>query len=263
MTAAVKITAARWTATRAGTVFGRAGCPYPWSISSTSARSVILPVQYRMRFVESRSKALWYALTSAFAFAVMGLFVKLASDVDVLDKVVFRNLVSLVIALGIVLRQPPPVNRKRVDNQLALMARSLFGIGGVICYLLGHRSPPSGRCHHAGQTVTVLCRHFRRRVSPRTSHCPHHRALILGFAGGLLVIKPLRSRGPARRSSARRRQYLPEPPMSCSGSSETARRPRPSFSTFPSSAWSASCPSCSPTSADRLPRSGSGCWASG
>jgi hypothetical protein len=57
--------------------------------------------------VESRSKALWYALTSALAFAVMGVFVKLAADVPVLDKVLFRNLVSLVIAFAPTPAAPP------------------------------------------------------------------------------------------------------------------------------------------------------------
>ena len=36
--------------------------------------------QYRMPGVENRSKALWYALASAFAFAVMGLFVAAGLD---------------------------------------------------------------------------------------------------------------------------------------------------------------------------------------
>ena len=45
--------------------------------------------------MESRSKALWYALASAFAFAVMGVFVKLAADTPVLDKVPDRRRVMM------------------------------------------------------------------------------------------------------------------------------------------------------------------------
>jgi drug/metabolite transporter (DMT)-like permease len=142
-----------------------------------------------MQFVESRSKALWYALASAFAFAVMGGFVKLAADVAVLDKVVFRNLVSLVVALVIVLRNRRPILGSR-SNQLALMGRSLLGIGGVMCYfwaidrllladaaMLAKLSP---------FFVTVFAAVFLgERLSVRIAV-----ALMLGFAGGLLVIKP-------------------------------------------------------------------------
>ena len=60
--------------------------------------------------MESRSKALRYALTSALAFAVVGVFVKLAADVRVLDKILFRDLVSLIVAFA-----PTPA-APRTDN---------------------------------------------------------------------------------------------------------------------------------------------------
>ncbi len=139
--------------------------------------------------VESRSKALWYALVSAFAFAVMGLFVKLAADVPVLDKVVFRNLVSLFIALAIVLRNRRPFIGER-HNQLALMARSLFGIGGVVCFFwaIDHLllADATMLAKLSPFFVAIFAAVFlHERLTARIST-----ALILGFAGGLLVIKP-------------------------------------------------------------------------
>lgn len=139
--------------------------------------------------MESRSKALWNALASALSFAFMGVFVKLATDVAVLEKVVFRNLISLVIALIIVVGNGRPVFGN-LRNQPALMARSLLGICGVICYfwaidrllladatMLGKLSPFFVAIFAAaflGERLT-----FRLVI-----------ALTLGFAGGLLVIKP-------------------------------------------------------------------------
>ena len=139
--------------------------------------------------MESRSKALWYALASAFSFAVMGAIVKLAADVDVLEKVFFRNIVSLAVALAIVLHNRRPFFGKR-RNQLALMSRSLLGVGGVSCYfwaidhllladaaMLGKLSP----FFVAIFAALFLREHITIRVAA---------ALVMGFAGGLLVIKP-------------------------------------------------------------------------
>lgn len=139
--------------------------------------------------MESRSKVLWYALASAFAFAVMGVFVKLAADTPVLDKVVFRNLVSLVIALVIVLRNRRPMVGKR-RNQIALMCRSLFGIGGVVCFFwaIDHLllADATMLAKLSPFFVAIFAAIFlRERLTARVSM-----ALILGFAGGLLVIKP-------------------------------------------------------------------------
>ena len=139
--------------------------------------------------MESRSKALWYALASAFSFAVMGAIVKLAADVDVLEKVFFRNIVSLAVALAIVLHNRRPFFGKR-RNQLALMSRSLLGVGGVSCYfwaidhllladaaMLGKLSP---------FFVAIFAAFFlREHITIRVAA-----ALVMGFAGGLLVIKP-------------------------------------------------------------------------
>lgn len=139
--------------------------------------------------MESRSKALWYALASAFAFAVMGVFVKLAADVAILDKVLFRNLVSLFIALVIVVRNRRPLLGER-RNQLALMSRSLLGVCGVMCYFwaIDHLllADASMLAKLSPFFVAVFAAVFlRERLTPRIAF-----ALTLGFAGGLMVIKP-------------------------------------------------------------------------
>ena len=142
-----------------------------------------------MRPVESRSKAVWHALASAFSFAVMGVFVKLADEVNVVDKVLFRNVVTLLIAFAVVRRNRRPL-LGRPRNRPALLARALLGIGGVTCYfwaidhllladaaMLGKLSP----FFVAVFAAAFLGEPMRRRVMV---------ALALGFAGGLLVIKP-------------------------------------------------------------------------
>jgi drug/metabolite transporter (DMT)-like permease len=139
--------------------------------------------------VENRSHAVWCALASALSFAVMGVFVKLASDVAVLDKVLFRNVVTLLVAFVVVRRNGGPfLGRRR--SQPALMARSLLGVGGVVCYFyaIDHLllADASMLAKLSPFFVAVFAAVFLAEpLSPRIIG-----ALVLGFAGGLLVVKP-------------------------------------------------------------------------
>lgn len=139
--------------------------------------------------MDSPPRAVGHALTSAFSFAVMGVFVRLASEVGILERVVVRNLVTLVITLVIVLRGSRPLLGQR-RNRPFLLARSVLGIGGVICYfyaidhllladaaMLAKLSP----FFVAIFAAVFLGEHLDRRLAA---------ALVLGFAGGLMVIKP-------------------------------------------------------------------------
>ena len=139
--------------------------------------------------MDSPPRAVGHALTSAFSFAVMGVFVTLASEVGVLERVVVRNLITLVITLAVVLRGSRPLLGER-RNRPFLLARSVLGIGGVICYfyaidhllladaaMLAKLSP----FFVAVFAAVFLGEHLDRRLAA---------ALVLGFAGGLMVIKP-------------------------------------------------------------------------
>jgi drug/metabolite transporter (DMT)-like permease len=142
-----------------------------------------------LRLVENRSKAVWYALASALSFAVMGVFVKLASDVGVFDKVLFRNLVTLIVAFAVVRRKRRPIFGRR-SNQLALTARSLLGVGGVVCYFyaIDHLllADASMLAKLSPFFVAVFASVFLgEALTGRIAV-----ALVLGFAGGLLIIKP-------------------------------------------------------------------------
>ena len=51
------------------------------------------------------SKGIIFLILSAFSFAAMALFVRLAGDINFIQKAFFRNAVSLVIALGFLIRE--------------------------------------------------------------------------------------------------------------------------------------------------------------
>jgi drug/metabolite transporter (DMT)-like permease len=128
-------------------------------------------------------------LISAAAFAGMGAFVKAATEVPVVEKVVFRNVISLVIAGVVAWRAGKPLLGRR-GNQKLLLLRSLLGVGGVTCYfyaidnliladaaMLNRLSP---------FFVAILALLFLGERPPKAVIV----AMVVAFIGGLLVIKP-------------------------------------------------------------------------
>ena len=139
--------------------------------------------------MDSPPRAIGHALTSAFAFSVMGVFVKLATNVGVLERVVVRNLVTLAITFVVVLRGSRPLLGER-RNRPYLLARSLLGIGGVVCYFfaIDHLllADAAMLAKLSPFFVTVFAAIFLgERFDGRLGV-----ALLLGFVGGTLVIKP-------------------------------------------------------------------------
>lgn len=152
-------------------------------------RPPLLPEGYGLGVKDSMPRAVGYMLLSAASFAGMGAMVKAAGDLPVHEKVLFRNLVTLVISLGVALRRREnPFGP--TDHLALLLARSLAGLVGVCCYFyaLGHlRLADASLLNKVSPFfVTILAavwlgERLNRRVAL---------GLVLGFAGAALVLQP-------------------------------------------------------------------------
>lgn len=83
--------------------------------------------------MKNKSKAVLYMILSSLGFAFMGAMVKLAGDIPVMEKVIFRNLISLFIAFIAIKNSKAPLLGKR-ENQKYLLGRSILGLIGMILY---------------------------------------------------------------------------------------------------------------------------------
>ncbi|MBU5487612.1 DMT family transporter [Clostridium sp. MSJ-8] len=81
--------------------------------------------------MNDRVKGVIFIIISAFGFAMMSAFVKLAGDLPSFQKTFFRNLVSLVVAFIFVLKHKESCFGKK-ENQKLLIMRSTFGTLGII-----------------------------------------------------------------------------------------------------------------------------------
>lgn len=80
--------------------------------------------------MSNRSKGILFMIISSFGFAMMSAFVKLSGDLPSFQKTVFRNLVSVVIAFSLVVKNKDSFIGKR-ENRKRLLMRSIFGTLGI------------------------------------------------------------------------------------------------------------------------------------
>ena len=82
--------------------------------------------------LSNRTKGIIFIILSAFGFAAMSAFVKLAGDLPSFQKTFFRNLVSLVVAFALEIKSKESLFGKK-ENQVTLLARSILGTIGIVC----------------------------------------------------------------------------------------------------------------------------------
>ena len=84
-----------------------------------------------MNNLSNRVKGIIFIIFSAFGFAVMSAFVKLAGDLPSFQKTFFRNLVSCLIALIFIIKNKESFFGKK-ENQKILILRSILGTIGIV-----------------------------------------------------------------------------------------------------------------------------------
>ena len=80
-----------------------------------------------------------YIIISAFCFALMAMFVRLAGDLPSVQKSFFRNLVALIFAFVLLKKDRIGFSGKK-ENVKYLFIRSLAGTIGILCnfYAVDH-----------------------------------------------------------------------------------------------------------------------------
>ncbi len=89
--------------------------------------------------MNQRQKGIVCIIMSSFSFALMNLFVRLSGDLPSVQKSFFRNLIAMLFALAILLKEKPTVSLDR-ESKRYLLYRSVFGTLGILCnfYAVDH-----------------------------------------------------------------------------------------------------------------------------
>ncbi len=139
--------------------------------------------------MSNRIKGIILIILSAFGFAMMSAFVKLSGDLPSMQKAFFRNIVSFVIALGMIIYHKESFFGKK-ENQRLLIMRSALGTLGVILnfYAIDHLILSDANMLNKLSPFFVIL--FSAIFLKERLQLRHIIIIAVGFLGSLLIIKP-------------------------------------------------------------------------
>ncbi len=139
--------------------------------------------------VKKRYLGVIYIVLSAFCFALMNTFVRLSGDIPSVQKSFFRNLVALIFAAALLIKNGSGFHYKKGNLRL-LIARSLLGTAGILCnfYAVDHLVLSDASMLNKMSPFFVII--FSYIFLHERINKVQAAAVIIAFLGSLLIIKP-------------------------------------------------------------------------
>lgn len=139
--------------------------------------------------MKNKNLAILFLIISALGFALMSTFVKLAGDIPSMEKAFFRNLVSFVVALFMIIKNKQSLIGKK-ENRMALIGRSFAGTLGIIFnfYAIGHMNlSDSSMLNKLSPFFLILFSYLFLKEKISITQIT---AVVIAFIGSLFIIKP-------------------------------------------------------------------------
>ena len=138
---------------------------------------------------KKRYKGIICIIMSAFCFALMSFFVRMAGDLPSIQKSFFRNFVAAIFASVILMKNGVPFRCKK-ENLGYMLGRSICGTIGILCnfYAVDHLVLADASMLNKMSPFFVLifsCFLLREKIT-----VPQGLFVIGAFVGSLFVIKP-------------------------------------------------------------------------
>ena len=137
----------------------------------------------------NRLKSIFFIILSAFGFAVMSAFIKLSGDLPNIQKVFFRNLVSAIIALFLIIKHKGSFTGKK-ENRKILIYRSLFGTIGIIFNYYAIDNLVLSDANMLNKISPFLVVVFCALILKEKINLKQILAIIVAFIGALFIVKP-------------------------------------------------------------------------
>ena len=139
--------------------------------------------------MSDRTKGIICIIISAFGFAMMSAFVKLSGDLPTFQKTFFRNLVSCVVALTMVIKAKESFFGK-AENRKLLNLRSIFGTLGIILNFYAIDKlvlSDANMLNKLSPFFVIIFSAIFLKEKVKTNQII---AIIIAFLGALFIIKP-------------------------------------------------------------------------
>ncbi len=139
--------------------------------------------------MKSKYKGIILMITSAFSFALMMTFVRLAGDLPTLQKAFFRNAVAALFALAVLLKDPSMFKAPR-ESYKYMFFRSAAGTLGLVCnfyaidrLVLADASILNKMSPFFAIVFSIII--LKEKVTPFQIS-----AITAAFLGSMLIVKP-------------------------------------------------------------------------
>lgn len=140
--------------------------------------------------LDAKHKGILLIVLSAVCFAGMNAFVRLSGNVPTIQKSFFRNLIAVMVAAGVILREGGSFRPTDSKNWKFLLARSCFGMAGVLgnFYALDHLLlSDASMLNKMSPFFAVVASFFILKEKLNSVQVV---SLIGAFAGAMLIVKP-------------------------------------------------------------------------
>ncbi len=139
--------------------------------------------------MNKKNKSILLMLFSAFTFSSMQIIVKLLPDIPLMEKVFFRNFISLIISFIIIKKNNLSCFGSK-ENRKYLFFRYIFGFTGIILFFYATTQMLAADAAILNKLspvfVIILARCFLKEKINKTKIT----VLIISLAGAMMVIKP-------------------------------------------------------------------------
>ena len=140
--------------------------------------------------LDAKHKGILLIMLAALCFACMNAFVRLSGDVPTMQKSFFRNLIALMLATAVILREGGSFRPTHRANWKFLLARSCFGMVGVLgnFYALDYLLlSDASMLNKMSPFFAVIASFFilKEKLNPVQAV-----SLVGAFAGAMLIVKP-------------------------------------------------------------------------
>ena len=139
--------------------------------------------------MNSKTKGILCIVTAAFCFAFMSLCVRLAGDLPSMQKILFRNLLALVIVGVGLIRKPEKIEVHKEDIKY-LFLRSFCGTIGIVCnfYAIDHLVlSDANMLNKLSPFFAIIFSYFLLKEKLTLFQGV---AVVVAFIGALFIIKP-------------------------------------------------------------------------
>ena len=139
--------------------------------------------------LSKKSKAIGFILLSAFGFAMMSTFVRLAGDLPSIQKSFFRNVVAMIVA-AVVLRREGVGFKWEKGNLPLLILRSVCGTLGIFCnfYAIDHLVLADANILNKMSPFFAIL--FSLVLLKERANVLQYLAVLAAFGGSMLIVKP-------------------------------------------------------------------------